>query len=64
MHSVGSYIIWDLNDVKKTKSYELVLPNIASEGFDLSGTKEDVNGRRRKKTRNESELASAQQKRK
>ena len=64
MHSFGSYIIWDLNYVKKIKSYELVLPNIASEGSDLSGVKEDINGWGRKKTRKESEHASAQQKRK
>ena len=46
---VGSYIVWDLNDVKKTKSHDLVLPNIASEGSDLSGPKEVFNGRGRKR---------------
>ena len=62
VHCVSSYIVWDLNDVKKTKYHNLVSPNIASEGSDLSGAKEVFNGRGRKKTRNESEHASAQRK--
>ena len=64
VHCVGSYIVWDLNDVKKTKSHDLVLPNIATEGSDLSGAKEVFNGQGRKKKHNESEHASVQWKRK
>ena len=64
VHCVDSYIVWDLNDVKKARSHDLVSPNIASEGSDLSGAKEIFNGRGRKKTRNESEHYSAQRRRK
>ena len=45
-HCVNSYIVWDLNDVKKTKSPDFVSPNIAKRS-DLSGAKEVFNGQGR-----------------